>query len=402
MECYSLYTISITIICLLGVLFIPKFHWSNLLSALKSGLLHGFARHNYAKPVNSSTFSVEAAFTSFQGYASATKSEIQNVRSKFNTLRGGHRRMAMELGYQQKIERMESAHRANHLITRRISSLATEEFPHLAKSPTPSGLHSGPGTTVSTMKVRESLKHMVRDWSEEGKRERDAIYKPILSQLAKIPMEERRNHKVLVPGSGLGRLAWEIANLGFDTTSCELSYYMSLCLRFLLSENTTERTNQHTLHPYSHWWSHQRSNENTFRGISLPDVLPRRIPNWTLLEEDFLGLSPPLNHGGYDTIVTLFFIDTASNIISYLSQIYHLLRPGGKWINLGPLLYYNSTIELNLEEVLQLADLIGFDIDEESRCRLPSEYTADKHAMMQWVYQPEFWVATKRSDELIL
>jgi hypothetical protein len=104
---------------------------------------------------------------------------------------------------------------------------------------------------------------------------------------------------------------------------------MSLCLRFLLSEQTTERINHHTLHPHSHWWSHQRSNEHTFRGIHLPDALPRRMPNWTLIEGDFLGLSPPLNgnqassplldRGGYDFIVTLYFIDTASNIISYAS-----------------------------------------------------------------------------------
>jgi hypothetical protein len=212
MECYSLHTISITIICLAGVLFIPIFYRSTL-SALKSGLLHGFTRHN-TKPVDSSLFSVEAAFRSFHGYASATKSEIQNVRSKFNTLRGGHRRMAVDLGYQQKIERMERAHRANQLITDGISSLAMKEFPHLAQLAIPSGQRNSSGYTVSTMKVRESLKHMVRDWSEEGKREREAIYAPILSQLVQIPIEERKKHKVLVPGSGLGRLAWEIASLG--------------------------------------------------------------------------------------------------------------------------------------------------------------------------------------------
>ncbi|CAG8538328.1 11348_t:CDS:10 [Acaulospora colombiana] len=203
-----------------------------------------------------------------------------------------------------------------------------EEFPHLVKSSTPSGSHIGPATTVNTMKVRESLKHMVRDWSEEGKKEREAIYEPILSQLAKIPIEERRNHKVLVPGSGLGRLAWEIANLGFDTTSCELSYYMNLCLRFLLSEKNTERTNQHTLHPYSHWWSHQRSNENTFRGISLPDVLPRRIPNWTLLEEDFLGLSPPLTHGVDQASMLLGDRYSFNDLLSVIST---LLSTSSRW-----------------------------------------------------------------------
>jgi N2227-like protein len=127
-----------------------------------------------------------------------------------------------------------------------------------------------------------------------------------------------------------------LLELGFDTTSCELSYYMNLSLRFLLSPQTTTTPDQHTVHPYGHWWSHQRSNQNTFRGISVPDALPRRMPNWTILEEDFLGLSHPqpsfypeseveseqgsTEDRGYDTIVTLYFIDTASNIISYVSH----------------------------------------------------------------------------------
>ena len=98
---------------------------------------------------------------------------------------------------------------------------------------------------------------------------------------------------------------------------------MSLCLRLLLNPEATTTADQYTVHPYAHWWSHQRSNQDTFRGITIPDVLPRRTPNWNILEEDFLGLSHPHtpDDAGYDTIVTLYFIDTASNIISYVSQL---------------------------------------------------------------------------------
>ena len=103
---------------------------------------------------------------------------------------------------------------------------------------------------------------------------------------------------------------------GFNVTTVELSYYMSLTLRFLLSG--TSHVNQHTVHPYIHWWSHQRSNLNTFRGIQVPDVLPRKMDNWTINEGDFLTLCSDGNENRYDTIITLYFIDTASNLITYV------------------------------------------------------------------------------------
>lgn len=33
-------------------------------------------------------------------------------------------------------------------------------------------------------------------------------------------------------------------------------------------------------------------------------------------------------------------VDTAPNIVEYIETIYKLLKPGGVWINLGPLLYH--------------------------------------------------------------
>ena len=107
-------------------------------------------------------------------------------------------------------------------------------------------------------KVRSTLKQLVRDWSEEvgatppvsagsdlilgkGREEREASYLPIkealLAHFSDIPMEERyvrvgslalcssfsqawfrHNFRVLVPGAGLGRLAYDVANLGKTTS----------------------------------------------------------------------------------------------------------------------------------------------------------------------------------------
>lgn len=58
--------------------------------------------------------------------------------------------------------------------------------------------------------------HLRRDWSTEGAEERDAVFPPILDGLEKHfgSQDRRKGAKVLVPGSGMGRLASDIADLG--------------------------------------------------------------------------------------------------------------------------------------------------------------------------------------------
>ncbi|THH29549.1 hypothetical protein EUX98_g4637, partial [Antrodiella citrinella] len=185
----------------------------------------------------------------------------------------------------------------------------------------------------------------------------------------------------------------------YETTAIEFSAFMTLALRFLLSPNTTDTQNQHTVHPYAYWFSHSRTTANTLRGITFPDVVPRPRPNLRVVEGDFLQWVGP---GGqceeYDYVVTLFFIDTSLNIIATLEHILRVLKPGGTWINLGPLLWtggHSAGMELSLEEVVRLAEMVGFLVGEEERRTVECEYTADRMAMMRWLYQAEFWVATK-------
>ena len=73
-------------------------------------------------------------------------------------------------------------------------------------------------------KVRSTLRSFVRDWSAEGQVERDACYTPILDALEQRWPERagRGGKRVLIPGSGLGRLAMEVASRGMSTPdSCD-------------------------------------------------------------------------------------------------------------------------------------------------------------------------------------
>ncbi|KDR75537.1 hypothetical protein GALMADRAFT_140177 [Galerina marginata CBS 339.88] len=368
------------------------------------------------KPRRNGYFSLERAYHSFSQYPRLSAAELSQMRTSYVTLGRASTKLGYKIGYPKKLDRLRDITSLNATITDGIAELALEEFP---------SLHSdGTNDTGSADlgRVRESLKHFVRDWSEEGVEERTRIFAPILDLLKTVEPEDRAGMRVLVPGCGLGRLAWEISELGFDTTANELSFFMTLAFRFLLSPRTTASVNEHTIRPYGHWFSHQRSNDSLFRPISFPDAVPRLSPTFRLVEEDFLKMAIPSTSPseektlswtrdslhdrhleGYHYIVTLFFIDTSLDVLATISHIHHLLRPGGVWINLGPLLWTGggqAKLELSLDEVLHAAEEIGFIVEKEdagpaARKIVECEYTADKNAMMRWIYKAEFWVARK-------
>ncbi|KAF9001139.1 N2227-like protein-domain-containing protein [Cyathus striatus] len=260
-------------------------------------------------------------------------------------------------------------------------------------------------------KLRSTLKQFVRDWSEEGKPERDLCYTPmkdaLISHFADVPAEERSKLRVLVPGAGLGRLAYDIALLGFACQGNEFSHYMLLASYFVL--NRTEEINKYTIYPYVHSFSNSPNKHAMLHPITIPDVLPSDLPagsDFSLVAGDFEeiygGETDPdePQSGLWNAVLTCFFIDTAKNIVNYLRIIHKKLAPGGVWINLGPLLWHfenNNTndpsVELDLEEVKALARSVGFEISNERT--IDTTYTSNSQSMLGYVYKASFWTAVK-------
>jgi hypothetical protein len=90
-------------------------------------------------------------------------------------------------------------------------------------------------------------------------------------------------------------------------------------------------------------------------------------PTLLLLQEVY---ARPEFQGSFDAVVTCFFIDTAHNILEYLEVIHGVLKPGGVWIHLGPLLWHwadggsweDRSIELSLDDVQAAAQLMGLEL----------------------------------------
>jgi carnosine N-methyltransferase len=148
----------------------------------------------------------------------------------------------------------------------------------------------------------------------------------------------------------------------FEVTANEYSSYMRLVYRYV---ETLATPRSETIHPFIDWWSHQPSRAEMTRAVVFPDVAVNASAV-LFVEGDFNAeFVNQTDH--YDAVVTYFFMDTAKNMMEYFDTIVRVLKPGGLWINLGPLLYHKAAIEFSLEDMMAVAEEYGFEwivIDE--------------------------------------
>ncbi|GMH11944.1 hypothetical protein Nepgr_013785 [Nepenthes gracilis] len=263
---------------------------------------------------------------------------------------------------------------------------------------------------VDVDKVRCVIRNIVRDWASEGQTERDQCYKPILEELERLfPVRSKDSPPCcLVPGAGLGRLALDISCRGFICQGNEFSYYMMICSSFIL--NHAQSIGEWTIYPWIHSNCNSLSDEDQLRPVSIPDILPASAgitEGFSMCGGDFVEVyRDPSQEGMWDAVVTCFFIDTAHNIVEYIEIIWKILKDGGVWINLGPLLYHFAdmygqeneiSIELSLEDVKRVAFHYGFQLEKE--ITIETTYTTNPRSMMQNRYYAVFWTMTKKSSD---
>lgn len=187
-------------------------------------------------------------------------------------------------------------------------------------------------------KVKSTIRQFVRDWSREGEEERNKCYLPIIEELNAIYGEKTSGIKVLVPGAGLGRLAFEIVKRGYTCQGNEFSFFMLLGSNFILNQEIEPHSIP--IFPWLHQFSNMPSHEIQTQKILIPDVCPATLlppdADFSMIGGDFMEVYAEHNQKDqWDCIVTCFFIDTAKNFTDYLKVIKHALKQGGKWINLG-------------------------------------------------------------------
>lgn len=376
---------------------------------------------------------------SFLQYGRVAHFNVTHMRRQsFYALPEAHWKMlaAPPFNYLETLDKVDAAIDCNAELARTIVKFGLRSF-QVAESTEEGDFPVMPSEWVGVAKygdidkARSTIRQFYRDWSAEGAVEREACYGPVKRALA----TERNKHpetqhlKVLVPGAGLGRLVFDLCLAGYETEGNEISYHQLLASSYIL--NNCRAAGQHTVYPWIHSFSNHLTRERHLQGYKIPDIHPATtLANaenpgaMSMCAADFLCLYMDQDHEAiYDAVASVFFLDTAPNLIRYLQTIFHCLKPGGVLINIGPLLWHfedrapgnhghdddgdgehdpnNTTgiadpgnFELSDDEVRALIEKLGFVVEKwESNIRAP--YIQDPKSMLQTVYYATSWVARK-------
>lgn len=292
-------------------------------------------------------------------------------------------------------------------------------------------------------KARSCVNQFYREWSAEGAAERTKCFDPVVQALEALYTSrsgdeaglDRSSLKVLVPGAGLGRLVFDICRAGFSVEGNEISYHELMASSLIL--NHTQRVGQFKIAPFALNCSNHINRSDQFQTFQVPDVHPgpelasaglSKIPGherMSMSTGDFCVLySQPGYAEVFNAVATVFFIDTAPNIIRYIESVRNCLQPGGLWINLGPLLWHHASrrecdgdereekktkrvevsdagigdpgsVELTHEEVIALIEHLGFTVEKQEFGTFETGYISNPRSMLQNKYWPSFWVARK-------
>ena len=287
--------------------------------------------------------------------------------------------------------------------------------------------------------VRSTLRQLYRDFSEEGSSERDICHKTIMQDLAyTFAGEPFRRRRVLVPGAGLLRLPLHLQLAEYEVEANEVSHHQLLASLYIL--NHAETDPQHTLYPWALSFSNHVVRSDQFSAVSVPDIRPKSLvagcagadlPLKINMNDFIIEYSKPYYKSAFDAVTTLFFIDTAPNLLDYIATVRHCLVAGGVWINVGPLLwncYENGPagrhegdidddisckmrhrlvsgdnkdtgpqkLEFSNDEVLSLLQYFDFVVEVQDCCIGEAGFIANPKSMLQNVYQLSHWVAKKR------
>jgi len=230
----------------------------------------------------------------------------------------------------------------------------------------------GGGESSSYDSATQVITHIVRDWSPLGRKVRMSLYDWCIDQLLKdhnkIKIHYGVRARILVPGAGLGRLAMDIYKAGFTVEANEISIVMSAA-----AHNFLHRQSEGFLCPFACDFPINEVNSDfRYDKVQYSDESSNDTQNTEKHSQslsytvgDFVDIYSSIEKKDqYESVVTCFFIDTASNIYEYIVVIKNALKSGGRWINVGPLQWHqNAILHPAGNELRSIIESMGFDIE---------------------------------------
>ncbi|KAF2849519.1 N2227-domain-containing protein [Plenodomus tracheiphilus IPT5] len=327
---------------------------------------------------------LEALF-GFSKYRERNMAELDRWRSLYKNV-GKKQKQNLErvVRYKKKLDDVEELIYTNEVVCKSIVATALQYYDITPKELNDHIIEAEKaGRQADRMSVAQTLKHFVRDWAEEGSKERDEAFPCILSAVSdlKAHSSESKRLRVLLPGSGVGRLGHDIANLGgFEVTINEWSMFMNVGYRFIDSQSASDAF---AFHPFIDGMSHHATTSDMLRPILAPNIAPN---GEVLLVEGDFNTAFNGQEGQFDVVVTHYFIDTARNLMAYFDTIHRLLPP---------------------DEIIAIVEDMGFvfeDLSDEcgeltfegKKVRSKqSEYGFNRKALTRHAYLAQAWIVRK-------
>ncbi|CUM65248.1 uncharacterized protein PRCAT00002880001 [Priceomyces carsonii] len=365
-----------------------------------TNILGSSTKENYQKyEALSRNMKIEllTAIKSMDDYKSNCESINNRRRSLFRKMSWSQKKLAESIGYLKKLNIIDESISKNQEILDEVVkasigaySLSIEDFNILQNQRTASS---------TNYRVIEALGHIYRDWTPIGFQEQVPLLKYIKHYLKEfITEDEKLETAIIIPGSGLGRIAHELALLNFSSIhAIEYSGLMYNFNQFIYLNN--ER--RYEFFPFNHSCSNFYTTGSQFRkyDIRLDIAKPKFLHHH---HEDFLNFSLPKKEKNV-VIITAFFIDTAENLLDYLDKILKLTgKVNTYWINVGPLKYGSAAqVEFSAEELTKIRKKMGWT-DINLTCSLDNKdeplvsYITDKESMWQGYYGLSMWASKKK------
>jgi len=267
--------------------------------------------------------------------------------------------------------------------------------------------------------TQQVIHHTSRDWTSGSKSCREAtngwivnalvenISTTIISSSSSSSTAGRRELRVLVPGAGLGRLAYDIATSTILQDHCGVDVHVeandsSVTMAFATQsvlEIISSQQQQYMIYPfisdptrnevdskkrfeyemfpdddaldaYRRYYYRSSADNNNNNSIAKEDTKTNTLlPNLSYTVGDFISTySQGIKQSQYDIIATSFFLDTATNIYEYIMIMKHLLKQQQSsttslWINCGPVQWHPcALLHPTVDELYDMLVVCGFEL----------------------------------------
>ena len=256
-----------------------------------------------------------------------------------------------------------------------------------------------------------------REWADEGSRERAQSIGAMLEALEHFvprPEDDAPKPRILVPGAGLFRQAWECSVRGYVAVGVEQTIMMCAVARFMLTLLTEDR--QLPMCPHVHEFhgpTNVYSASHLSRAVHVPgeEALALARADRAAVSRgsmrvvcERLEAHVRKSLGSYDVALTCFYLDASGDVVGAIEDVAAALRPGGIWISCGPLEYDGTSgghttgaLRLCADEVLLYIQRRGFELLEVRR--QTCLYTYDEQSLFGPTFESLFFVARKTARD---